>query len=230
MDYAEVLTQLESYGSAQTRKTYTRHGLLGPMFGVKFGDLNKLRAKIKVDHELGLQLWHSGNLDARVLATMVLDPSGMTMKELTLLHKDVSHHGLSSALSNVAQRSPVAEKIMRKWMARKADLVQATGWMMLAGITRERPELFSAEQYQEFLKTLELEIHDAPNRTRHAMHSALIGIGTYIDEKRALSAAKKIGTVVIDHGDTSCKTQEAVPYIKKAAAKFRAKKKKTNSP
>jgi hypothetical protein len=37
--------------------------------------------------------------------------------------------------------------------------------------------------------------------------------------KDAIAAATRIGTVNVDHGETSCKTPEAVSYIKKAAAR-----------
>lgn len=55
------------------------------------------------------------------------------------------------------------------------------------------------------------------------MNQALIGIGTYIDEKKALLCAKRIGEVEVDHGDTSCKTKQAAPAIVKAAARHREK-------
>jgi 3-methyladenine DNA glycosylase AlkD len=40
------------------------------MYGVKFGDMAKLVREIKQDHGLALELWDTGNHDARVLATM----------------------------------------------------------------------------------------------------------------------------------------------------------------
>jgi 3-methyladenine DNA glycosylase AlkD len=223
MNCRQVLKELESLGSAQTRKTYARHGLNGPMFGVKYGDLNRLQKKLKGRHELAFELWDSGNLDARILATKVFDPKRIRAKDLTALMKDVDSHGLSSALSNVAQRSDAAKSIMHLWMSRKGELASNAGWMMLAGITRERPDLFTRKEYSEFLKTIEARIHEAPNQTRHAMNLALIGIGTYIDEQKAIRCAKRIGVVEVDHGDTSCKTPSAATYIMKAAAHHRAK-------
>lgn len=34
--------------------------------------------------------------------------------------------------------------------------------------------------------------------------------------KKAIEAAKRIGKVEVDHGETYCKTPDAVPYIEKA--------------
>ena len=50
MNLEQALKKLESLGSAQTRKTYARHGIIGDVFGVKWGDLNKLAKEIEVDH------------------------------------------------------------------------------------------------------------------------------------------------------------------------------------
>jgi hypothetical protein len=52
------------------------------------------------------------------------------------------------------------------------------------------------------------------------MNNALINIGVRNPklEKIAIAAAGRIGTVEVDHGETSCKTPEAVSYIKKTVA------------
>lgn len=71
MTSEQALARLWKLGSAQTRKTYGRHGLPGEMYGVKFGDLAKLVKEIRQDHELARELWDSGNHDARVLAAMI---------------------------------------------------------------------------------------------------------------------------------------------------------------
>ena len=42
-------------------------------------------------------------------------------------------------------------------------------------------------------------------------------------EKKAIAAAKRIGRVEVDHGETGCKTPDAAAYIKKTAAHHRKK-------
>jgi hypothetical protein len=49
-----------------------------------------------------------------------------------------------------------------------------------------------------------------------------IGIRNPMLEEAAVEAAKRIGPVEVDHGETGCKTPEAVSYI----AKTNARKKK----
>ena len=52
------------------------------------------------------------------------------------------------------------------------------------------------------------------------MNNALISIGVRNPalEKKAVAAAKRIGTVEVDHGVTGCKTPAAAAYIKKTVA------------
>lgn len=60
-----------------------------------------------------------------------------------------------------------------------------------------------------YLGTIEKEIHSRKNRVRHAMNGALISIGFRRPSltKQALAAAKRIGKVEVDHGETGCKTR-----------------------
>jgi hypothetical protein len=55
------------------------------------------------------------------------------------------------------------------------------------------------------------------------MNNALIAIGMRNDalRERALAAARAIGKVVVDHGETGCVTPDAASYIKKAADRAR---------
>ena len=82
MTLAETMSALEKAGSAQTRKTYARHGAVEPMFGVSFATLKTMLKRIGVDHELALALWDTGNFDARNLAVKIADPSRMSSSDL----------------------------------------------------------------------------------------------------------------------------------------------------
>jgi len=59
------------------------------------------------------------------------------------------------------------------------------------------------------------------------MNTALIAIGVYKPNltDKAMETAKRIGKVEVDHGDTSCKTPDAIAYIKKTLAHYKKKKK-----
>ncbi len=218
MNVDEVMQQLKTWGSEQTRKTYRRHGVRDEMFGVSYANLYALRRKIKIDHGLAKALWASGNHDAKVLATMITDPAKLTSGELDSWTKDLNDSAITNAFALMAIHSPVAQKKFEKWCDSTSELLGQAGWTMLA-IATENAE-FPDAYFEPYLETIERDIHRRKNRVRYAMNNALIAIGKRSDklQKKALAVAKKIGKVEVDHGDTSCKTPDAAAYILKATA------------
>lgn len=226
MIYREVMNELKALGTAQNRKVYKRHGAGEDLFGVSFANLNKLQKKIKIDHELAEKLWASGNTDAQSLATMIIDPKLADEDFLERMVKEISYYTLVDIfVRNIASKSPYARKKMESWVKSKDEWVGRAGWMLLSILAMQDKDL-TDQQLEMYLKTIEKNIHKAKNRTREAMNSALISIGIRNDrlEKSAIAAAKRIGPVEVDHGETACKTPDAVAYIQKARARSKKKK------
>ena len=219
MTKTEVMKELRANGSAQTRKIYRRHGATGDLFGVSYAFLGKMKRKIKTDQKLAEQLWATGNYDARNLATMIADPSSMTAADLQSWAKGLEDHHSAAALSNVAADAASAKGTMEKWIASKYEMIACAGWHTLASIARQVNDLDDA-YFQRHLEKIETRIHHSDNWVRYAMNNALINIGVRNSklEKVAIAAARRIGPVEVDHGETSCKTPEAVSYIKKTVA------------
>jgi len=66
MNTQEVLTTLKKLGKPQTAAINRRHGAGDNVFGVLTSDIARLQKKIKVDHTLAMELWKTGNTEARV--------------------------------------------------------------------------------------------------------------------------------------------------------------------
>ena len=221
MTYEETMRALEAAGSEQTRKTYRRHGAPEPMFGVSFAVLGKLQKSIRTDHALARKLWDSKNTDARHLATMVADPGVVMPDELERWIADPHSSFFCGLLArHVIGKSPHARTKALTWIkSARAETAQA-GWLVLS-VTAGDAEIYRDDELVELLKTIESTIHTQANRVREAMNYALIAIGIRNPpcQRAALSAAKRIGKVEVDHGDTACKTPDAAAYILKAAAR-----------
>ena len=225
MTLEQAMAALEKLGTAQNRKTYARHGAREPMFGVSWANLGKLAKAIKCDQKLAEQLWASGNYDARILATMVADPAKLDARTLDRWAKQIDCSPVGGALATLVARSPLAERTFRKWKNDRNDLVAEAGWDMLCGLARDDQAL-NDEDGAKLIQEIEQTIHSAGNRVRYAMNGALIALGGYRAKltKPALAAAKRIGKVEVDHGDTSCQTPDAAAYIQKMLARAKAKK------
>ena len=225
MTYREIMKELEALGTAQNRKVYRRHGAGENLFGVSFANLGKLQKKIKIDHDLAEKLWASGNIDAQSLATMIIDPKQAGEDFLDRMVREISNYNLVDIfVRNLVSKSPHARKKMEQWVKSKDEWIGRAGWMLLSLLAMQDKDLPDV-QLEKFLQTIEKNIHQAKNRTREAMNSALISIGIRNDrmENLAVSAAKRIGPVEVDHGETACKTPDAVTYIQKARARSKKK-------
>lgn len=218
----KAMAALKAAGSAQTRKTWARHGATGEMFGVKFGDLYKLRKQIGTDHALAKGLWDTGNADARLLAAMIADGHAFTAAELDRWAASVESYFLAGSVGDTVARCPypVAQAAVDRWVGSPREFLCRCGWSAVCSMLRDGVPMPPAK-LRTYLRMIEDRQADAPNRAREGMNLALIAIGAYGDDHlatAALAAAKRIGPVKIDHGDTSCKDFDALVEIPKARA------------
>jgi 3-methyladenine DNA glycosylase AlkD len=82
MTLDEALARLESLGNERVRELNAKRtvfggGVTGAQFGVKLGDIRAVAKAIKADHPLALQLWATGNFDARLLAILIMKPRSL---------------------------------------------------------------------------------------------------------------------------------------------------------
>lgn len=223
MNAQEILATLKKLGKPQTAAIYRRHGSGDNVFGVLTSELAKLQKKIKVDHALAMELWKTENAEARVLALLVADPEKLTRADAERLIKDGPMRFVGCYLSGLLARSPIAEATMRVWMKSPDEFTREMGYGIFGVRLKDDPESISDAEAEKVLATIEKQIHRSPNYARYAMNGALISIGIFKPSLRqkAIESAQRIGKVEIDHGETNCKTPDAVPYIEKA---FRRKR------
>jgi 3-methyladenine DNA glycosylase AlkD len=231
-DVAEIMRELEAAGSEQTRKTFARHGISIPMFGVKVADLKLIAKKIRGDQSLALQLYDTGNYDAMYLAGLVADGSLMSKKELEHWAKSTKCKVLCGyTVAWVATESRFVLELALKWIGAKSESIAVCGWSTYAGLVAIKPdEELDLDEIRTLLDRVAEEVHTAPNRVRYVMVQFVISVGGYV--RPLLATAKKvaesIGTVSVDHENTDCKTPNATEYINKIESMGRiGKKRKT---
>lgn len=221
---AEVMKLLEQAGSEQARKTYTRHGAKGPLFGVPFGTLSALQKRIRVDHDLASKLWETGNVDARNLALKIADPQAMKPSDLDRWALENPMRMCELYIASLAQESGQGPAKASEWTASTDAKLRATGWTLI-GVLANRDEQSPDDTFAERLARIEKSIHSEANEVKAAMNGALIAIGGRSPalRERAAAAARRIGRVEVDHGATACETPDAVSYIDKMWARSQGK-------
>ena len=221
---SEVMAQLEAAGTAQNRKVYARHGAAEPMFGVSYANLSKIAKPLKTDHALAEQLWESGHHDARVLALRVADPAAVDEALADRWLSDVDNYILAGGLGGLCAQAACARRLSDAWRDRPGEWEASTGWFIVT-CTAEDPTVWSVEELRGLLSQIEAEIDERPNRVRHEMNGALIVLALRDSNLRrsVLAAARRIGPVQVDHGQTGCKTPAVEPYVERALAHRAAK-------
>jgi hypothetical protein len=126
-------------------------------------------------------------------------------------------------LADRIARSPIAESTMRAWMKSKDEFRREMGYGIFGVRLKDEASSIDDADAEKVLATIEKQIHRSPNWARYAMNGAVISIGVFKPalRKKAIAAAKRIGKVEVDHGETHCKTPDAAAYIEKAAKRKR---------
>jgi 3-methyladenine DNA glycosylase AlkD len=228
------MAELKKKGRENTRKIYARHGnALDRTFGVSVADLKVIAKTIKGQQPLALELYETGNLDAMYLAGIVADGSKMTKTQLNAWAEGAANLQMISeyTVTWVTVESPHARELAKQWMKSKKEHVASSGWSTYSGIVATQPdEALDLAEIEDLLGTVVKTIQSAQNRVRYTMNVFVISVGSYVKPllKQAKAAARQIGAVSVDTGDTACHVPLATAYIAKLEAAGRiGKKRKT---
>ncbi|PWJ92189.1 3-methyladenine DNA glycosylase AlkD [Oceanotoga teriensis] len=216
MTSGDVLAIMQERGTEQNKKIYIKHGSGNKTLGVSFKDIKEIQKNIKKDHELSWELWKTEIPDAQILATMIADPKLMTEYQINKWIKDINYYVLADYFSSLISRTPFWMKKVKQWTNSEKEYIRRCGYGIISNYCKN-----SKEKDIDFLKAylikIEAEIHNSKNRAKEMMNNALISIGFFTPELKnmAIEAAKKIGNIEIDHGETKCKTYNAFEYLTK---------------
>jgi 3-methyladenine DNA glycosylase AlkD len=194
MTSSQVMKQLEAQGDEKVRQRYVRDGAGDNVFGVLMGKIRALAQKLGTDHALGLELWETGNYEARILACMLLDPNALTEKQARGLLEPLSMPNLVDELvGRVLVKAPVAEALQTRWMKSKEELPRRAGWKLLAGRIAAGPA--ENVDVEATLARIEKELPAAPYRVKEGMNYCLVWIGLHLPEHKgdAIAVGERLG-------------------------------------
>lgn len=193
MTLKETLGQLEALGNEKMRAHNTKHGAGPNQFGVKMGDIRAIAKKIKKDHELALELWGTGNIDARFLATLIIDPKKLSADEVSRMVSSEKFVHLADWLSAyVIKVHPENESLRKEWMKSKDVMRARAGWSLTAGCVSRNPGVLDLPG---LLDRIEAEMPVAAPEVQWTMNTTLAQIGINFPEhrKRAIAIGEKLG-------------------------------------
>lgn len=219
MTFEEIMIELESKGSEQTRRIFTNHQIPNPKFGVKVSDLKKIVKVVKKNYQLSMDLFASGNYDAMYLAGLIADEEQMTKDDLELWLLTCKGDNIANnTVSRIAAESKYGLELAKKWIADEDEITCSCGWstyaMLVALLADDELEIL---EITSLLSEIEKTIHNEREAVKYQMNNFVICVGGYITAltKEAKACGDRIGKVTVDMGNTACKVPLIKPYIEK---------------
>lgn len=205
MNAKEIMTKLESMGDEGRRKQNAKPWPGNPdgapklkQFGCAMGDLRALAKKIKTNHELAMELWKTDNIDAQLLAILLMKPKQISAKELDKLVRTARFGWVADWLNSyIVKEQPDADKeaLRVKWMEDKDGWAARAGWNLTASKINKGGKDAQALDLSALLDRIEKEMPKAPPEKQWTMNNTLMAIGIKDAKlrKRAIAIGEKIG-------------------------------------
>lgn len=189
----ETISQLKELGNEKMRAQNRRNGAGENQHGVRLGDIKKLAKKIKLNHELGLSLWKTNNIDAQLLSIHILKPKMLSVEEIDSMLKPLSFMHLADWFINyVVKKHPKKESLRLMWMKSESAVVGRGGWALTSERIVKNPEGINIEK---ILDRIENEMTNAAPELQWTMNFALVETGINFPQyrKRALEIGERLG-------------------------------------
>jgi 3-methyladenine DNA glycosylase AlkD len=193
MTVKEVLAHLESLGDDARYAHNTKAGAPDNQFGVKLGDIRALAKKLKTNHELALKLWDTGNVEAQLLATLIIKSQSLSADELDALTRSTTCAQVAEWLNAyVVKDHPEKDGLREKWMRDKDRWAARAGWSLTASRVNGNAD---GLDLPAMLDRIEAELPKAKPEVQWTMNNTLAAIGIHHAEhrKRAIAIGKAIG-------------------------------------
>ncbi|MFA6806506.1 MAG: DNA alkylation repair protein [Bacteroidales bacterium] len=191
----QVLSHLFSLSNKDKIKQAEYFGVKSNnILGITAPELRAIAKEIKTNHPLALKLWETNYHEARMLSTMIADPTQITIKEIDIWVKDFDSWAIvDGACYNLLRYTPHTEEIIDKYVSSEQEYVRRTSFALIAGLAvgiKNKPD----EEFLKYFPLIEKYAYDERNFVWKAVNWALRQIGKrslYLHPK-ALSLSQKL--------------------------------------
>jgi 3-methyladenine DNA glycosylase AlkD len=129
-----IIDELKRRGNPKAVAGMSRFGIQTTRaLGVSIPQLRDLARKIGTDHELAQELWKTGIHEARILASMIDDPSKVSENQMEEWAADFdSWDVVDGCCGNLFGKTEFAIRKAHEWSKRKEEYVKRAGFVLMA--------------------------------------------------------------------------------------------------
>ena len=182
MTFDEVMKHLASLGRADVVTSMAKFGIATPKsFGIKTPDLKQFARQVKKQaddrHMLAIELWETGNYDARAVAFMIDDPNKVTRQQMDAWAADFDNWGtVDGTCCYLFCRTPFAYDKAFEWADTNPEFLKRAGFSLMAYLAIHDKKA-EDDKLATFLDIIENHSDDDRNFVRKAVNWALRQIG-----------------------------------------------------
>jgi 3-methyladenine DNA glycosylase AlkD len=178
MQYDEIIDKLKALSNPKAVEGMARFGINPEnTYGVSIPNLRKMAKDIGVNHTLARQLWGSGVHEARILASMIDDPSKLTEEQMEEWVKDINSWDVCDQVCmNLFEKSSLVWKKIKDWSYREEEFVKRTAFSLIACLAWHDKKC-GDEKFVGLFPIIKQGATDERNFVRKAVNWALRNIG-----------------------------------------------------
>jgi 3-methyladenine DNA glycosylase AlkD len=142
---------------------------------------------------LALALWETQNIDARLLAILLVKPKALSSSELDRMVRSVTFVQVADWLNAyVVKKHPDKETLRQEWMSAEDPMAARAGWNLTAERVVKSPE---GLDLPALLDRIDAEMRTADPTEQWTMNSCLAEIGIHFPDhrERALAIGETLG-------------------------------------
>jgi 3-methyladenine DNA glycosylase AlkD len=189
------LQKLKTHGSRENIEGMARFGITTERrLGVSVPEMRRIARECGKDHPLSIRLWNSGIPEARIVASMIADPSEMTAAEMDRWVSEFDSWDVCDQVCmNLFERTPFAGKKIRQWSRREEEFVRRAAYALIACLAwhdKDAPDVV----FTGFLPIIKRGATDERNFVKKSVNWALRNVGKRNPRlnRAAVSTAKEI--------------------------------------
>jgi 3-methyladenine DNA glycosylase AlkD len=190
-----VIARLRAMGDEESRAGMARFGIsTDRALGISVTDLRRLGRELGRDHALALELWKSGIHEARILASIVDEPTRVTRAQMETWAAEFDSWDLvDQCCGNLFDKTPWAWDVALEWSEREAEFVKRAGFALMAWLAVHDKRATNAS-FTPFFPAIERAAGDERNFVKKAVNWALRQIGkrNATLRRRAIASARRI--------------------------------------
>ncbi len=192
---------------------------------IKMGDIKKIAKKIKVNHELALELWSTGKYYPRLLSVLIMDKNYLDQKYIDKIVEDMKSHETDQSnqisewlLANQLTKNKKNIKLLESWQKSSEPILQRLFWYY-QGRLRWTGKIH--ENTSELMDYLEDNMEKADPVVQWAMNLCAGWIGVFEEEyrSRCIDLGEKTGLYKGDMVSKGCTPSFLPEFIEIEVAK-----------